>query len=70
MHQKTKDIYKPQCLPNITSAHLGYYAQAYTAVSRVVGKNVHSTIPKGNMGYDQNTVPDSVAVKPTFVAFL
>ena len=29
MQQKTKDIYKPQCLPNITSAHLGYYAQAY-----------------------------------------
>ena len=29
MHQKTKDIYKPQCLRNITSAHLGYYAQAY-----------------------------------------
>ena len=44
----------------------------YTAISRkrVVGKNVHSTIPKGNMGYDQYTVPDSVAVESTFVAFL
>ena len=29
----------------------------YTAISReVVGKNVHATIPKGNMGYDQYTV--------------
>ena len=28
-----------------------------TAVSRkVVGRNVHATIPKGNMGYDQYTV--------------
>ena len=43
----------------------------YTAISRkVVGKNVHATIPKGNMGYDQFTVPDTVAVEPTFVSFL
>ena len=32
-------------------------------------RNVHATIPKGNMGYDQYTVPDTVAVEPTFVAF-
>ena len=37
---------------------------------RLSETNVHATIPKGNMGYDQYTVPDSVAVKPTFVAFL
>ena len=43
----------------------------YTAISRkVVRKNVHSTIPKGNMSYDQYTVPDIVAVEPTVVAFL
>ena len=43
----------------------------YTAISRkVVGKNAHATIPKGNMGYDQFTVPDTVAFEPTFVAFL
>ena len=43
----------------------------YTAISRkVVGKSVHAAIPKGNMGYDQYTVPDTVAVEPTFVAFL
>ena len=32
--------------------------------------NVHATIPKGNMGYDQYTVPDIVAVEPTFATFL
>ena len=43
----------------------------YTAISRkVVGKTVHATIPKGNMGYDQYTVPDTVTVESTFVAFL
>ena len=30
----------------------------FTTISRkVVGKNVHATIPKSNMGYDQYTVP-------------
>ena len=44
---------------------------AYTAISRkVVGQNVHATIPKGNMGYDQYALSDTVAVEPTFVAFL
>ena len=33
-------------------------------------KNVHATIPKDNMGYDQFTVPDTAAFEPTFVAFL
>ena len=42
-----------------------------TAILRkVVGKYVRPTIPKGNMGYDQYTVPDTVAVEHTFVAFL
>ena len=42
----------------------------YTAISRkVVGESVHATTPKGNMGYDQYTVPDTVAVESTFVAF-
>ena len=32
----------------------------YTALLRkVVGKNVLATIPKGDMGYDQYTVPDT-----------
>ena len=43
----------------------------HTAISRkVVGKKVHATIPKGNMGYDQYTVSDTVAVAPTFAASL
>ena len=36
----------------------------------VVGKNVHGTIPKGNMGYEQFPVLDTVAVEPSFDAFL
>ena len=41
------------------------------AISRnVVGKNVHATMPKGNMGYDQYAVPDTVAVESSIVAFL
>ena len=43
----------------------------FTAILRkVVGKTVHATIPKDNMGYDQYTVPDIVAIENTFVAFL
>ena len=38
---------------------LNAFQQLYTAISRkVVGKNVHETIPKGNTGYDQYIVPD------------
>ena len=41
----------------------------HTATSRkIVGESVHATTPKGNMGYDQYTVPDTVAVEPTFAA--
>ena len=43
----------------------------YTDISRkVVGKNVHATIPRRNTGYDQYTVPDTKAVETTFAAFL
>ena len=36
----------------------------YTAISRkVVRKNVHATIPKGNMGYDRYTVPDDCSCR-------
>ena len=50
----------------------GKYEQGkYTAILRkFVGKNVHATIPKGNMGYNQFTVSDTVAVELSFVAFL
>ena len=33
-------------------------------------KNVHTTILKSNMGYDQYAVPDTVAVESSVVAFL
>ena len=36
---------------------LGAQALSYTA-RKDLRKNVHPTIPKGNMGYDQHTVPD------------
>ena len=53
-----------------TLTSLGVLLITYRAISRkVVGKNVHATIPKGNMGYDQYIVPDTVAVEPTFVSF-
>ena len=42
----------------------------YSYFEKGCRKNVHATIPKGNMGYDQYTVPDTVAVEPTFVTFL
>ena len=48
-----------------------YFLKEDTAISwKVVAKNVHVLIPKGDMGYDQYTVPDTAAVKPIFVAFL
>ena len=37
---------------------------------RLSEKNVHAAIRKGNMGYDQYIVPDTVAVELSFVAFL
>ena len=44
--------------------------QMFTAISRkVVGKTMHATILKSNMGYDQCTFPGTVAVESTFVAF-
>ena len=48
-------------------------AQLYTTISRKVAgqrprtTNVHATIPKGSMGYDQYTVSDTVAVEPNFL---
>ena len=43
----------------------------YTSISRkVVGKNVHARTQTGSMGYDQYTVPHSVAIEPTVFVFL
>ena len=42
----------------------------HTAISRkVVGKNMHATIPKGNMGYDQYNVPNDCSYRTYFCCF-
>ena len=42
----------------------------HTAISRkVVGKNVHATTPKGNMGYDQYSVPHDWSCRTYFCCF-
>ena len=42
----------------------------YTVISRkVVGKNVHATIPKGNLGYDQYVVPNDCSCRTYFCCF-
>ena len=51
----------PPC--RVSGFEMSHYTVAtcpkHTAVSReVVGRNVYVTIPKGNMGYDQYTVPN------------
>ena len=37
---------------------------------KVVGKNVHATIPKGNMGHDQHAAPDTAAIESSIAACL
>ena len=42
----------------------------YTAISRkVVGKNVHATILKGNMGYGEYVVPNDCSCRTCFCCF-
>ena len=36
---------------------------------KVVGKNVHATIPKGNMGYDHYTAPNDCSCRTYFCCF-
>ena len=42
----------------------------YSYFEKGCRKKVHAAIPKGNMGYDQYTDSDTVAVEPTFAASL
>ena len=42
----------------------------YCYFEKVCWKILYLTIPKGNIGYDQCTFSDTVAVKSTLVAFL
>ena len=42
----------------------------YTVISgKAVGKNVHGTIPKGNNGFDQYTVPNDCSCQIYFSCF-
>ena len=50
---------------NLLERYLGQAMCIQLFRERLSETNVHARIPKGNMGYDQYTVPYSVAVKPT-----
>ena len=59
-------------VPSNPGLHLNIYLRIWEknySCLRKVGKKAHTTIPKGNLGYDQYTVSDTVAVESTFVAF-
>ena len=49
-----------------------FWSTIYSYFEKGCRKNVHATTPKGDIGYDQYTVPvpDTVAAEPTFAAFL
>ena len=42
----------------------------YSYFEKGCRQNVEATIPKGNMGYDQYTVPDDCSCRTYFVAFI
>ena len=61
---------------NTLGSFRGYYSlECYRLLiqlfrERLSEKNVHATIPKGNIGYDQYAVANKVAVESSIVAFL
>ena len=42
-------------------------AKAYSRLEKGCRKKSALTVPKDNFGYDEYTVPDTVAVEPTFL---
>ena len=65
---KEKENFFIACLR--PSQNVAVTAKTDTAIStKVVGKNVHATIPKGNMGYDQYTVHDDCSCRTYFWCF-
>ena len=56
---------KKTCLLLCLICVYSYFEEDY-----IVGKNVHATIPNGNMGFDQDAFPDTLAVELTFATFL
>ena len=64
------DHYVAFFLGNSFTLTVPQFIHMYTVISRkVVGKNVHAKIPKGNMGYDQYTVPDDRSCRTYFCCF-
>ena len=54
----------------MTKLSQGRKRNGYTAISRkVVRQNVHATTPKGNMGYDQYSVPNDCSCRTYFCCF-
>ena len=62
------DTFQGQLQSKVSLVRVTAQSCSYTAKSRkVVGKNVHTTISKGSMGYEQYIVPDTVAIEPTLL---
>ena len=54
----------------LESASFKYHRPRYTSLVIIDSrKNVHATIPKGSMGYDQYTVPDYCTSRTYFCCF-
>ena len=54
----------------LESASFKYHRPRYTSLVIIDSrKNVHATIPKGSMGYDQYTVPDDCTCRTYFCCF-
>ena len=71
IHYHTQKQKKRKFEPRIKLNYNSYtQMNPYTAISRkVVRKNVHAAIPKGNMGYDQHTVPNDCSCRTYFCCF-
>ena len=64
-----KCAFPMNCLANVTS-YVTRTAASYTAVSRMVRwKNVHATIPRGNLEYNQYTVSWHSSCRTYFCCF-
>ena len=54
----------------LESASFKYHRPRYTSLIIIDSrKNVHATIPKGSMGYDEYTVPDDCTCRTYFCCF-
>ena len=56
-------------LHKLTSSFNFWTSLVYSYFEKGCRKNVHATIPKGNMGYDRYTVPDDCSCRTYFCCF-